>query len=247
MRSVGKKGYVAMEYDPANPNSSRVTADQLLTQSLMSDWQLIFDKLEDQVQKLGINLNDLSHADSTTATQILSEEESSNAFIKQVGEYNASEYKFAVELAMDFMKKFVKKNNDTPVQLTTAVKLELEDGQKSEQTISTITLGMCADELRKSDYFVKINARTGAIPSNIMSQAQIQKVLQVTPQGTRAFSKLQSQLAQLNDRDLSEEDFAPLQPEAPQAPEGEAPGPTPTETDRTSFDPKNAQPEPAMI
>lgn len=217
MRAVGKKGYVAMEYDPANPNSSRVTADQLLTQSLMSDWEAIYARLEDQVQKLGINLNELSHSDSTTATQIMMEEESQNALIKQIGEYNATEYKFAVQLTMDFMKKFVKKNNDTPVQLTTAVKLEADEpGEKPMETkIETITLGMVADELRKTDYFVRINARTGAIPSNMMQQAQVSRMMQVTTPGTKAFSKLQAQLAQLNDRDLAEEDFTPPQQAAP--------------------------------
>jgi len=52
MRSVGKKGYVSMEYDPNNPNSSQVQAQQLLTQSLYQEWQIIYDRLDREIQRL---------------------------------------------------------------------------------------------------------------------------------------------------------------------------------------------------
>ena len=237
MRAQGKKGFVAMEYDPNSPNSSQVSANQLLTQGDFSSWGAIFDRLDLEIQRLGINLNDIEAGSNVTATQIMLEEESSNALVKQIGEYNASEYKFAVDLTIDMMKKFIKKNNDTPVHLTTKVKVE---GQ--EVPMESITLGAVADELRKHDYFVKINSRTGAIPSNTMQQAQISRLLAVTQPGTPAFVKLQTQLAQLNDRDLGSEEFAPPAPEMPTGSPDDVSGgskPIPSETDRLAINPNN--------
>ena len=239
MRAAGKKGFVAMEYDPSSPNAGKVTSDQLLTQSMMNEWAMIFDRLDREIQRLGINLNDIDMGANVTATQVMQEEESSNAFVKQIGEYNASEYKFAVELTIDFIKKFVKKGNKTLVDLTTKIRVDDEELQLNE-----ITLGAVADELRKNDYFVKVNARTGAVPSNIMMQAQISKVLAITPPGTPAYIKLAMQLAQLNDRDLQGEDFSMVQPQGVGAEAGESGGKAiPTETDRTALDVRASEPE----
>ena len=234
MRESGKKGFVAMEYDPSNPNGARVTSESLTTQSLVNEWQLIFDNLVRELTRMGINIDDADRGADVTATQILAEEEAQNALIKQIMEWNASESKFAVELTLDFIKDFVGKNDKTPLNLATTVEIEGE-----QVGIDSITLGMISDELRKEDYFVKVNSRSGAIPSNTFKQAQLSRVLQTLPPGSPAFNQRVVELAKLNDVDLTLEQLAP--PQQPQA----APGDVPVEaaaasTERQSFEEQGA-------
>jgi hypothetical protein len=203
MRANGKKGYVSMEYDPLNPNSGRVNAEGLLTNSLINEWQIVFDRLDRELKRLGVNLDDIDRGSGITASQVLSEEESANSFVKQIMEYNASESKFAVELTMDMIRKFIKRSDKSPVQSTYKITIGNGDIRMSE-----VTMGMVADELRKKTYFVKVNARTGAIPSNLMKQAQATRMLQVMQPGTPGYTKAIKQFAHLNDFDFSDEDFA---------------------------------------
>jgi len=203
MRAAGKKGYVAMEYDPTNPGSGAVQSQTLLTQNLTNEWQLVYDMLDRELARMGINLDDVDRGPNITATQILAEEESQNAFIKQIMEYNASESKFAVELTMDFITQFISKNSKKPVDLT--ITLELPGGEI--QQTGGITMGMISDELKKNNYFVRVNARTGAIPSNVLRQAQISRGLSLAAPGSGAQVKLMKQFAQLNDLDIPGEDF----------------------------------------
>lgn len=242
MRNEGKKGYVAMEYDPTNPSSSRVQAEQLQTPAALSEWEAVYNRLDLEIQRLGINLNDIEPGAQVTATQIMMEEESSNALVKQIREYNASEEKFAVELTLDFMKKFIRKSNDTLVHLPSRMKTENEEGQMVEIEMNQITLGAVADELRKNDYFCIINARTGSIPSNIVQQAQLSRLMPFAQPGTKAFGKIAEKMAQLNNSDLGIDDFAPEAPEPMTTEEGEA---AITETDRPVIDGK-MKPEPAF-
>tara|TARA_R100000656_G_scaffold112040_2_gene84061 strand:+ start:454 stop:2217 length:1764 start_codon:yes stop_codon:yes gene_type:complete len=200
-RAAGQQAFVTMEYDPNNPQASQVQSQTLLTESLTGEWQAMWEQLTRELNRLGINLDELDRG-NVTATQVISEEESQNAFVKQMMEYNASESKFTIELAMDFITQFVKKSNKTPIHSTTQLEVE---GRPVD--LPPIPIGLISQELSDNNYFVRINARTGAIPSNILQQAQIARTLQATPPGTPAFFKLMKEFAQLNDRDYSLEDF----------------------------------------
>jgi hypothetical protein len=231
MRAAGKKGIVALEYDPSNPGSSRVGADALITPStLMSEWQLVMNRLDNELTRLGIYLDDMDRGANPTASQIIAEEESANAYVKQIMEYNSSECKFLIELVMDFTAKFVKKSNDTPLNLTTSYE---------EADLKGITLGALADELKKHKYFVKVNSRSGSLKSDIMQVAQLNRQLALTPPNSPAFQKLWLKSARLNDQDLGANDFAPQQApqEGMQEPTEEAAQPIPTETDKLEVNP----------
>lgn len=216
MRAKGFKGYVAMEYDPNAPNQSGVKAESLLTPSLMNDWQLVYTKLEQEVKRLGINLDDVGRTGQVTATQLLQEEETSDDFVKQIMENNASEQKFTIEVCLDLIKKLVKTTDETPINSTTVFK----DESGAPVKLSEITLGALSDAIRKNNVFVQMDSRSGAIPSNLMKQTKLMRVLSSVPPGSPAWTKLMVQFAQLNDADISEGDIAPQA--APQmAPEAE--------------------------
>lgn len=245
MRVQGKRGYVAMEYDPNSPNSSGVQSQSLLSQSLVNEWQIIYDRLDREIRRLGINLDEADRG-NVTATQIIAEEESANAFVKQVMENNASETKFLVKIAIDMIKKFVSDKDETPLDLTTTI--QLPSGESAE--IPSVPLGLVAKEVKDYNYFVRVNSRSGAIPSNVLQQAQITRVLQATPPGTPAYFKLLQQFASLNDRDINLADLgaAPAeQASMPTQPGGEVPaGVEVAETERIAVNPRQATPQPAI-
>lgn len=243
MRAAGKKPFVAMEYDPNSPNASQVSAQALLTQNLYNEWQQIYNILIDEIQMLGINLKELTTEGNPTATEILSDEENSNAWVKQMMEYNASESQEAVEITLDAISKFVSKKSKVPLNLTTSIRFEDEEVRGDN-----ITMGMVATEIKENHYFVKVNSRTGAIPSNTMLRAKVMQSLPYLPQGSRAAIMAARQLTSLNDLDYSEEDFMPAQaPEAPQAP---APGggseALASGTERLTFNPRAQEQVPAI-
>ncbi len=239
MAAAGKNPVVAMEYDPANPNGGKVESQSLLTQNLIQEWQIVYDRLDKEVARMGINLDDIDRGPDVTALQVHAEEESSNAFVKQIGEYNASEQEFAVLLTMDFIKKFVKKNDDTPINSTTTIKMQT--GESVD--LSNFTMGQVSEELKTNNYFVQMNARTGAVPSNLMEKTEIQSILAGLQPGTKAWASEFSAFARLNNRNISEEDLMPPAPPggAPDggSPQGATQPPVPSETDRLAASSKS--------
>jgi len=243
MRVQGKQAFVVNGYDPNNPNATTIQTQTITPQSALNEWQMIYDRLDREIRRLGINLDEADRG-NVTATQIIAEEESANAFVKQVMENNASETKFLVKIAMDMIKKFVSDKDETPLDLTTTIEI---GGEGKE--IPAVPLGLVAKELKDHNYFVRVNSRSGAIPSNVLQQAQITRVLQATPPGTPAYFKLLKQFAQLNDRDISMMDLG-AQPAAPQMP-AQAGGEVPEEamvagTERIAVNPRQATPQPAF-
>jgi len=244
MRTAGKKGFVAMEYDPNAPNQNAVNSQTLLTQNLFQEWQIMFDRLDRELQRLGIPLDEIDRGATVTATQILAEEESANATIKQIMEYNASESKFAVELTMQFIKEFISTDDETPLNMTTSVRLP----EGGELNTAGITMGMVADELNKNDYFVRVNARTGAYPSNVLRVAQLSRALQLATPGSPAQVQITGDIAKSLDIDIPGEQFLPQQQVAGPtkgevAAQGEA---LPTGTDRLTTVPGKEEQVPVL-
>ena len=250
MRAAGKRPVIPMEYDPSSPGSGKIGMEALTTQNMENELMAMLGELDKQVSRLGVNLDDADFGPDVTAHQIVAENESQNNFVKQIQEYNASEYEFAVETAMDMIVKLTSSRDSTPLNLTET--LETPDGTEIQS--DAITLGAVRDELKKHNYFVVINARTGAQPSNTLEQAQIEKLLPIVAPGSPAQNKLLITYSQLNGRNLTPKDFAPPAPQAPpggppnvnpsEGPPPEASG-TPSETDKLNVTPGQA-PVPAF-
>lgn len=202
-RDRGYKATVAMEYDPNNPGANSVQAQSLLTNNLVNEWQLIYETLTRELARLGIVLDDADRGANVTATQIEAEEESQSAFVKQVQEYNASEFKLMLDYSIELIKETVPSSDPTPINLTTAI--ELEDGTTIKP--EGITLGMIADELRKRKYFIRVNSRSGAIPSQIYKKAQVNSIMPYLPPGSPAQLKAVREIARLSDQDFTLEEL----------------------------------------
>jgi len=213
-RSQGKKPLIPLEYDPSNPGSGRVQAQSLLTQSALNEYQFLYDQMSREIRRLGINLDDIEKGSDVTATQIIAEEENSNAFVKQIMEYNASEFQFALEILLDMSKKFISKKNKTVINMP----VKIDTGEKMMR-MDQFTLGDYTDELNKHKYFIKVNSRSGAIPSNIMRQAQISRVLPLLPPGSPQYLSLVQRIAELNDTEIDTSSFRPPAPPALPSPQ----------------------------
>jgi len=245
LQASGRRGVVAMGYDPNDPNGGRVSSETLQTQSMINEWDIVLNKLNTEIRRLGINLDEADRGSNVTATQILAEEESSTSFIKQGMEYNATTTQQAVEIVIDAIKEFVEDGDLTPVHLSVAI--TTVDGLDANG--AGVTMGGIAQYLRNNDTFVKVNARTGSIPSNIADQARTRTVLASTPPNTKAYFKLQEKLARYNDQDLSMEDFGyesqEMQALAAAPKQTDEPAPA-SDTDRLTINPRTKIQEPIL-
>ncbi len=203
LSSQGADAYAVVEYDPANPGASSVNIQSNVTQALINEWQVLFDGLVNELKRMGINIDAVDRGANTTATQIISEEEAKTAFVKQMMEYNASETQILVRVVLQLFKDNVSKNNETPIN----TKIKLADGTE----VSNITYGDIVDELSRNKYYVNVNSRTGAIPSNIMRQTVITRLLQGSQPGTPTYAKLMKEFFELNDHEFALEDFGEQQ------------------------------------
>ncbi len=224
-RAAGKRPIVALERDPANPNANPINMEALTTQNMMNELEAMLANVTKEVSRMGINLDDVAYGSDVTAHQIVAEQSSQNAFVSQMQEYNASTEQFAVETAMDMVKKLVSSKDSTMLNLAgTYDKTDPATGQKTQIKADQMTLGMVRDELKKYYYWVDVNARTGAQPSGLLEQARIEKILPLAVPGTKAQAKLLQSLSEASNNDLSMEDFMPSAPAPAPAPQGQDQG-----------------------
>lgn len=236
-RQAGKKPFVAMPYDPNMPNAQRVEAQTLLTNNLFQEWQVLYDTLINEIQMLGINLKELTANGNPNQLEILTQEENSDAWVRQMMEYNASETQKAVEITLDAIRKFVSPKSKIPLDLTTTM-----DVEGMQVRPEGITMGMIAQELRDHHYFVRVNARTGAIPSNTMLRAKLAVTKANAVPGSKAWLKIVDMENKVNDIDIPIDDFSmdQMQGAAPGA--GAEQSQVGSQTDRLRY---NAQKEPS--
>lgn len=240
-RAKGRKGIVVQEYSATDPRGGQQSLEAFKSEPLTQEWERLFNWLVDEVAMLGINLRAVDRGTSVTATQIIAEEENQDQFVKQIMEQNSGEFKFAYELTIEMIKEFISKTNKTPINMTTRINIEGADAR-----VQGITLGMLSDELKSKNYFVKVNSRSGAIPSNVFLQAQISRAMSVTAPGTPAFNKLAVKMMNLNDQDISMEDLGGGQ-EAGGQPQGDIDvGGFATETDELAPAAKPSETIPAI-
>jgi hypothetical protein len=212
MKAAGKKPFVAMEYDPNNPNASAVSAQSLMTQNLTNEWKMIYDTLINEIQMLGINIKELIGGGSPTATELLLDEKNSDAWIEGVSEVNASTAQEAVEITMDAITQFIPKTSKKPLNLTTKVMYE-----GTEIRADNIHLGMVSKELRDYNYFAEINSKSGKMPSDTMFKAKMMSIFPYLQPGSKSHADAVKAFVGSADMDFSFEAMqAPQQPEMPQ-------------------------------
>lgn len=207
-KAEGLKPYIPIEYDPANPNANRAMAQTLQTGSAMNEFIAIRDILNQEIRRCGITLDDMDVNPQATQYQILAEEEKATAFIDSIQTRNTGDWEFTLSVLLNLGGKFIDKKNKELIDVPAALSV---DGVKLES--GEFTLGAWADEVKKNNYFVKVDSGSGAIPSNVAKQAKIQRVMGLLQPGTPEFQEALRDFAALNDREINAEPLAPPIPE----------------------------------
>ena len=214
-RTQGKKPFVAMEFDAAGGSQS-VSAQTLLSQNLFNEWQAIWDRLYREISRLGINLDDNDRGSGYTRGQVIAEEESGNAFIKQMQEYNATETQEFIECILSGIVEYVKPSNKTPLNLKTRVRME--DGS-TEKLNLPITMGMLQKTLKNGNWFVETDRRTGVNTSDLMKMIKLESQLNITTPGSPEYAEIYREIGAIRGLDM---EMKPQQP-----PQGGALSPSP--------------------
>lgn len=224
MRASGGKGYVVSENQPGQ--GSGVTIEPFQTQPITGEWERTFTRLEKQIERLGFRLDMPDLGANPNEMSIMASQEATDEPIKQIIEFNASEFEEAVNFTIDAIRKFVSDDDQTPLNCMT----DIESGG-TQLPMRGFTLGDVAQELRANRYFVVVNSRDGIVPSGTMQNAQIAQVLSTLQPGTPAYNKLVLSKAKLNGQNLTDADLQIAQAPMPAMPEGAAAAqPIPTET-----------------
>lgn len=215
LRAQGKKAFVVMEQSAGG--GEQASASSLVTPAIFQEYQAINEDLTREIRRLGINLDDIGGANKT-ATQVIQETKSSDAWIEQMMSYNHKEFEFCLEVVLDLMKKTISKKNKTIVD--SPVRLKIGDQKLSAKGI---TLGQVADELNKFKYYVIVDPRSGAVKTDYLKLLQLQNILPLLQPGTPEFQKVAYSIAKLNNIEFDE---VPSQPQMPQPgqPQGQQQG-----------------------
>jgi hypothetical protein len=230
LREKGLRPLATLGYDETNPNGSNLNMQTLQAPNNTQAWQIIDQYFERSIKRSGVNLDGIDRGTNVTARQVLAEEESSNAVIKQIMENNATETKHIVEVTISMMKAYIDKDNDTPVDFTTTINLE-EIGMKGEK----VTLGEVAEDLDVNTYFVRVNSRTGAIPSQAMLRAKYEALLPALAPEDPNRSAVVKSLFELSDLDYDVANPIANNMQQPMGQPGQMP-PNPTERQAPTLD-----------
>lgn len=211
IRASGKRAYIPLETD-VNGNAPSIASRSLIRQGLLNEAEALFNRIDLEIKRMGIHLDEIESADAT-ATQVLSDDERQKKFLRFIMENNATEVENELLIVQDLTKKMVKKSDKTPLWLTTKVKVEASDGTMQEVKVDDATLGFLSGVLREHEYFAVVNSRNGVVPSNTVRRAKLMNSLQFATPGTPRFERIARQLSVLDDVDVGEDDGQPQLPQ----------------------------------
>lgn len=216
MRAAGGKGYVVSQNPPGQ--GSGVTVEPFQSQPITGEWERAFQRLEKQIERMGFRLDMPDLGANPNQMAILASQEATDEPIKQIMEFNGTEFEKAVEFTMDSIRKFVDDNDQTP--LNSMIDIEAGDVKLPMRGFS---LGNVAQELRANKYFVVGNSRNGTIPSATAENAKIDVTMAKMMPGTSGWNKMAVKQAKVNGYDLTEADMQAPQPQAPAATQDQGP------------------------
>lgn len=198
-RARGRRGFIPIEYSATSSNA--VTNQQLVAPPLADLAELMFNRIDLELKRFGIYLDeqDQPSGSEMTATQVLANIENQNKFLRQTMEYNSSEAEEEVLITMAAIKQFVSVNDKTPLNVTTPVYNPFS-GKSIRPDFAT--LGFAKQALNDRHYFVRMNDRTGYIPSQSSKRASYMQMIPFLQPGSPASDMVIRGLATLDNMDL---------------------------------------------
>ncbi len=161
-------------------SSSKANVESLTAPAVTQDLQIMIADLEDELVDMWINLKWNSTDAWKTARALLIEEENKERTIIAILEQNTSEWQFAIELVIEYIKS-IPKSDDTPVIIDSEVELDNWEMKKvSEMLKNPITLWDIWEEFRKHDYRVLIDSRSGSYQSKVTEAIRLNQLIWLT-------------------------------------------------------------------
>lgn len=185
-------------------NASKANVEWMSAPSITQDYQIMLEDLEKELNDMWISLQGTNTDSWKTARALLIEEENKEKTIVSIMEQNTSEWQFAIELVLEYIKKIPSSDN-TPVVLTNEV--TMEDGTKqdiNEVLDEAVTLWDIADEFRKNQYRVVIDSRSWTYQSKVSQAIRLQQMINLTAWDPEAQKKLVNKMWKLYNLDMWE-------------------------------------------
>ena len=165
MVADGKKGIIM------NDTGEPVTVTQVEAQKFEAAVAQLYEQLDKEIKRWGINLDAIREAQSTTATQILQEAEVEDEFVQERLNINTGFFKFFEEATINFMEIFVSEDNDSPIRSKSKMVVS-PNGIPQEVDMPQKSLGFAAELSRKHTFFIEVATKTGIIQKDTTKAAR---------------------------------------------------------------------------
>lgn len=197
IRAQGEDAYVRI-----NPGEEIKTGD-LRGVPLSNEFERMKADDLDQVSQGGIAIRDVDRPVSESATATAAEEIAKTRLGAYITKINASESVFLTRIILDFIKRYIASDNETPVATEAKAPALMDTGNGmmevpgEEVRMNKITLGAVADFLRKNPVFIKEDL--SQYEGIGLELARLQAAMQLamgTPHGARLQQKALGLLGQ---------------------------------------------------
>ena len=171
----------------------------------------IKQRFDQEVRRFGFNLDSFFNQQDT-ARQSELDIIGQNQTISKFQGQNTEDYRFIAEFAVHCIRA----NGDTEDETPFGEGMTLEDGTPVDEL--GLTVGMIVKAFQDTEYLkIEVDTKNGFVTNPLLELRSIQRLLQVTPEGTPAQQKLFESLARVEGQSLGEGTFqAPQQQGAPQ-------------------------------
>jgi len=149
------EGRHAVIYDEPDENGQYALGKvQTLSGGQISDvGQIVENLIMRDIVEFGVAPSETQTQASKTATAIMSEQENANTLVREISRRFAPEYKFLIELTIEHFRKFISKNDKTPIDTSM---IEPKD-EIEENFLMNVTRGRVVDFLNEYRYVVELD------------------------------------------------------------------------------------------
>lgn len=217
------KGIVVIGFDKVNGMEKPTELKALVGEQLTGDFERLYQAYEREVQRLGINLDDVAQQAVDTATQATLKEQNANATVVQIMEENARMFERMYSLILDTIRTETEDTNnyylrydEDFVEEDLQIISELYNVPVERLQNMRPTLGFVKRILKEYPHSVDVELRSGAYPDIVTETAHTQQMVEmfgsILP-GSPGHIKALKKFAKLRGDDYKESDFAMPQPE----------------------------------
>jgi hypothetical protein len=208
-KAKGGKGIVFLD----DTMDGQVRVERLIGDSIPNELERIYAQLDKEVKRIGINIDDIFFEKNQTLGQTQIAEANANAFIEQRIDINTGEFRRIYTSILEDIREYVTENDETPIEISNTELL----AQSTGDTIPT--LGTIAKILKKYDFYVEVDLKSGSFPSKLtqlQNNAEILQNIALIAPGSKAHMRELKEFARLRGRIVSDDEIQAPQVQPPE-------------------------------